>query len=262
MKKIAPRCRFSVLLAAMLLVSAAPASAIDGAADKVKDPEPQAAPAEKIAYKFTPSYYHTTNVTPAYDLNLRGNLGAQTAWIGFYQRSNEFQQLRLGYENTLELPFGRVTPSMQYATRGFLGGSLTGEIGDRYFALAGFGRTNLKDYFNLNFDPNDMVLLGFGTRALPNTTLSLFQMRDDRLGTGQRISHLVARYKPDDKNRWTVDVFYKEGRADADPSSPWVRGTGVALTWDYGRYFARVASDPYVNFSDNHMVRVAAGFRF
>ena len=78
MKKIAPRRHFSVLLAAMLLVSAVPASALDGAADKVKDLEPQAAPAEKIAYKFTPSYYHTTNVTPAYDLNLRGNLGAQT----------------------------------------------------------------------------------------------------------------------------------------------------------------------------------------
>ena len=262
MKIPAPRCRFSVLLAAMLLVSAVPASAIDGAADKVKDGEPEAAPAEKITYKFTPSYYHTTNVTPAYDLNLRGNLGAQTAWIGFYQRSNEFQQLRLGYENTLELPFGRVTPSMQYATRGFLGGSLTGEIGERYFALAGFGRTNLKDYFNLNFDPNDMVLLGFGTRALPNTTLSLFQIRDDRLGTGQRISHLVGRYKLDENNRWTVDVFYKEGRTDADPASAWVHGTGVTLTWDHGRYFARVASDPYVNFSNNHMVRVAAGFRF
>jgi hypothetical protein len=263
MKKIAPRCRLSALLAAMLLVGALPASAIDGgAADKLKEGEPPAAPAEKIAYKFTPSYYRTTNVTPAYDLNLRGNLGAQTAWIGFYQRSNEFQQLRLGYENTLELPFGRVTPSMQYATRGFLGGSLTGEIGERYFALAGFGRTNLKDYFNLNFDPNDMVLLGFGTRALPDTTLSLFQIRDDRLGTGQRISHFVARVKPDEKNRWTVDVFYKEGRADADPASAWVRGTGVALIWDHGRYFARVASDPYVNFSNNHMVRVAAGFRF
>ena len=77
-----------------------------------------------------------------------------------------------------------------------------------------------------------------------------------------RISLRATSYKLDEKNRWTVDVFYKEGRADADPSSPWVRGTGVALTWDYGCYFARVASDPYVNFSDNHMVRVAAGFRF
>lgn len=238
-----------------------PARAIDGRAETVGR-EPQSAPKEEIAYKFTPGFYRTTNATPAYDLNLRGNLGAQTAWIGFYQRSNEFQQLRAGYENTAELPFGRVTPSLQYATRGFWGGSLTGEFGERYFALAGFGRTNLRDYFNLNFDPNDMVLFGAGTRALPNTTLSLFQIRDDRLGTGQRVAHLVARVKPDEKNRWTVDVFYKEGRADADPASPLVHGTGVTLGWDYGRYFARVASDPYVNFSNNHMVRMSAGFRF
>ena len=222
----------------------------------------QAAREEGIAYKFTPSYYSTTNVTPAYDLNLRGNRGPHTAWIGFYQRSNEFQQLRLGYENSVALPFGRLVPSLQYATRGFLGGSLTAEIGERYFALAGFGRTNLKDYFNLNFDPNDMVLFGAGTRALPNTTLSLFQIRDDRLGTGQRVAHAVARINHGEKTRWTVDVFYKEGRADADPASAWVHGTGVTLTWDYGRYFARVASDPYVNFSNNHMVRAAVGLRF
>ena len=251
------------MIGAALFACAMPAHAADGGAgDKVKDAEPSSAQAEKIAFKFTPSFYRTTNVTPAYDLNLRGNYGAQTAWIGFYQRSDEFQQLRLGYENTLELPFGKVTPSLQYATRGFLGGSLTGEFGDRYFGLAGFGRTNLKDYFNLNFDPNDMVLLGFGTRALPNTTLSLFQIRDDRLGTGQRVSHLAARFKPDGKNRWTIDVFYKEGRADADPASARVQGTGVTLTWDHGQYFVRVARDPYVNFTNNHMVRAAAGFRF
>ncbi len=174
--------------------------------------------------------------------------------------SNEFQQLRLGYENTLELPFGRLVPSLQYATRGFLGGSLTAEIGERYFGLAGFGRTNLKDYFNLNFDPNDMVLLGAGTRALPKTTLTAFQIRDDRLGTGQRVTHLTARIKPDDQTRWTVAVFHKEGRPDA--SSDWVRGTGVTVTYDFSRYFARLASDPHVNFSNNNMVRVAFGLRF
>ena len=237
-----------------------PALAIDGGAGKVSDGE--SAPKDEIAYKFTPSFYSTTNVTPAYDLNLRRDDGGQMTWIGFYQRSNEFQQLRLGYENTWALPYVKVTPSLQYATRGFLGGSLTGEIGERYFALVGFGRTNLKDYFNLNFDPNDMVMFGVGTRALPNTTLSLFQIRDDRLGTGQHISHLVTRIKSDEKNRWTVDVFYKEGRGDADPGSVYVHGTGVTLTWDHAQYFARVASDPYVNFSNNHMVRVAAGFRF
>jgi len=252
----------NVAVAAGLLGCAVTAQAIDGRVDTVQGGEPRSASQEEIAYKFTPSFYSTTHVTPAHDLNLRGNLGAHAAWIGFYQRSNEFQQLRLGYEKTVELPFGRLVPSVQYATRGFLGGSLTAEIGDRYFGLAGFGRTNLKDYFNLNFDPNDMVLFGAGTRALPNTTLSLFQIRDDRLGTGQRVSHAVARVKPDDKNRWTVDVFYKEGRADADPASTWVHGIGVALTWDHGRYFARVAGDPYVNFSNNQMVRVAVGLRF
>jgi hypothetical protein len=249
----------NAVLAAGLLGSAVPAHAIDGRADTLGR-EPAAAQPAGIGYKFTPSFYRTTNTTPAYDVNLRGNLDAHAAWIGFYQRSDEFQQLRLGYENTLELPFGRVVPSLQYATRGFLGGGVTAEIGGRYFGLAGFGRTNLKDYFNLNFDPNDMILIGAGTRALPDTTLTVFQIRDDRLGTGQRVTHAVARIKSDDKTRWTVDVFYKDGRPDA-VSDP-VHGTGVSLTWDYGRYFARVARDPYVNFSNNHMTRVALGLHF
>ncbi len=249
-------------LAAALLTGATAAFSADTAADRIKDGERPARSREAIEYKLTPAYYSSTNATPAYDVNLRGNLGAHTAWVGFYQRSNEFQQLRLGYEDTLELPHLHVTPSLQYATRGFLGGSLTGEIGDRWFALAGFGRTNLKDYFNLNFDPNDMILFGAGTRALPNTTLSLFQIRDDRLRTGQRVSHFVARYRASDKDRFTVDVFYKEGRSDADPASEYLRATGTTLTWDHAQYFVRIASDPNVNFSHNHMTRVAAGIRF
>jgi hypothetical protein len=248
------------LVAAGLLGCAVPAQAIDGRTDSLHERDIAPATREAIAWKFTPTYYRTTNVTPAYDLNLRGNRDANTAWVGFYQRSDEFQQLRLGYERTVELPFGRLVPSLQYATRGFLGGSVSAEIGERYFGLAGFGRTNLRDYFNLNFDPNDMVQFGVGTRALPNTTLSLFQIRDDRLGTGQRITHAVARIKSDEKTRWTIDVFYKEGRADA--AGDWVHGVGATLTLDYGRYFARVAGDPYVNFSNNHMLRVALGLRF
>ncbi len=246
--------------AAGVLGCAIPVWAADGRADVVEGREPTPARDEGIAYKFTPTFYRTTSVTPAYDLNLRGNRDAHIAWVGFYQRSDEFQQLRLGYENTLELPFGRVVPSLQYATRGFLGGGVTAEIGERHFGLLGFGRTNLKDYFNLNFDPNDMILIGAGTRALPNTTLTVFQIIDDRLGTGQRVTHLTARIKPDDKTRWTVDLFHKEGRPDA--SGDWVTGTGVTVTYDFGRYFARVASDPHVNFSNNHMVRVALGLRF
>ena len=217
---------------------------------------------EGIALKFTPTYYHSSAENPAWDLNLRGSLGAHDAWVGYYRQREDFQQLRLGYDTTWDAPFGKLTPSVQYATHGFMGGSLNAEIGERYFALLGFGRTNLKPYFNLNFDPNDAQMIGVGTRALPRTTLSLFQIRDDRLHTAQRITHLVARYKADDKTRWTVDVFHKSGRGDADPSSEVLRGTGAAVTYDFEPYFVRVASDPYVNFTNNHMVRVALGMRF
>jgi hypothetical protein len=255
------RCQraFTRALAAALLGLAVPTWAIDGRGEAEQEPGAKPTQEEEIAYKFTPTYYHTTNELPAWDLNLRGNRGTHTAWVGFYRRSEEFQQLRLGYENSVELPFGRVVPSLQYATRGFLGGSVTAEIGERHFGLLGLGRTNRKEYFNLNFDPNDSRLIGAGTRALPRTTLTLFHIWDDRLGTGQRVTHLVARIKPDEKTRWTVDAFHKEGRTD---DGEWVRGTGLTVTYDYGRYFARVASDPHVNFSRNHMVRLALGLRF
>lgn len=217
---------------------------------------------EQIAWKLTPTYYSSTGQVPAWDVNLRGNTDTQTWWAGYYRRQEEFSQLRLGYERPMEFSFAKVVPSFQYATRGFLGGSVNAEIGERYFGVLGWGRTNLKDYYNLNFDPNDAITLGFGTRALPKTVLTLFQIRDDRLDTGQRVTHLVARIRPDERTRWTLDAFHKSGRPDSDPASERVRGTGATVTYDFGRYFVRVASDPYVNFSSSHMVRVAFGMRF
>ena len=215
--RFARRC-----LALFLLACALPGWAAEGRDDALEREAP--VQPEQIAWKFTPTYYHTSNQPSAWDLNLRGTLGPQNAWIGFYRQQEEFQQLRLGYDYTADVAFGRVIPSVQYATHGFLGGSVTAEIGDRNFGLLGWGRTNLKEYFNLNFDPNDAVTFGVGTRALPNTTLTLFQVRDDRLDTGQRVTHLVARVKPDEKTRWTMDVFYKVGRPDSDPASAKLRG--------------------------------------
>jgi len=216
-------------------------------------------PAAETSFKFTPTYYRTTNEPAAYDLNLRANREVQTGWIGFYRRGDEFQQLRLGYEHALELPAVRLVPSVQYASRGFLGASANAEIGERHFALVGLSRTNLKDYFNLNFDPNDSVLLGAGTRALAHSVLTVYQIKDDRLGTGQHVTHFVLRTSPDEHTRWTIDVFAKAGRsADGE----WVRGTGATLTYDFGRYFARIAHDPHVNFTLERMLRMALGWRF
>lgn len=215
----------------------------------------------KIAYKFTPDFYSTTNEHPAYDLNLRGNIGPHAGWIGYYQRGSEFDQLRLGYEGSFDVPFGKLVPSVVVATHGFVGGSVNALVGDKYFGLLGLGRTNLATYFNLNFDPNDAVTFGVGTRAIPGTTLALFQVRDNRLDTGQRVTHMVARTGGFAKGlRWTVDLFHKEGSETA--GSEHVRGTGASVTCDFGRYFVRLANDPHVNFSPDRMVRAAVGVRF
>ena len=238
-----------------ILVPSLPAAAIERGEAAGGREEGAAA----TSFKFTPTYYRTTNEGPAYDLNLRANRQTQTGWIGFYRRGEEFQQLRLGYEHALELAGGRLVPSVQYASRGFLGASATAEIGERHFGMLGLSRTNLKDYFNLNFDPNDSVLLGAGTRALARSVLTLYQIKDDRLGTGQHVTHFVLRTSPDARTRWAVDVFTKAGRtADGE----WVRGTGATLTYDFGRYFARIAHDPYVNFTPERMLRMAFGWRF
>jgi hypothetical protein len=41
------------------------------------------------------------------------------------------------------------------ASGGFWGGRVGTEYGNTFFVGAGIGRTNLRNYFNLNFDPND-----------------------------------------------------------------------------------------------------------
>ena len=41
------------------------------------------------------------------------------------------------------------------ASGGFWGGRVGTEYGNTFFVGAGIGRTNLRNYFNLNFDPNE-----------------------------------------------------------------------------------------------------------
>jgi len=219
-----------------------------------------------IAWKLTATHLHETALRSAFDLNLRGNEGANTFWIGHYQRGTEFRQTRAGYERQLEIPIGRIIASAQLATHGFAGGSITAELGKgAAFALAGWGRTNLKTYYNLNFDPNDSILLGAGWRAAKDTVVTLYQLHDDRLDTGQRVTHLVLRTKPDRRTRWTVDLFHKRGHStDVDDAGErqLFRGTGLAVAYDFDRYFVKAAWDPKVNFTNSDMLRLAGGLRF
>ncbi len=214
---------------------------------------------DKIALKFTPSFYQSSNDTHAADVNLRGSIAAQTAWLGFYRDSTHFQQTRAGYEYRSDLGLLRTVFSAQLASGGFLGGSVTAEIGEKNYAIVGWGRTNVKDYYNLNFDPNDAITLGLGSRAIDKTELSLFHIWDDRLHTQQHVTHAVVRYKPTERERWTVDASQKRGHTGG---GNFIHGYAASITYDYGNSFARIAHDQYVNFSDATQNRFSLGMRF
>lgn len=212
------------------------------------------------AFKLTPSYYVTTHQKDALDINLRANYGPHALWLAFYQRGKEFEQTRTGYEYTAKFRAGQLVPSLQLASHGFVGGAINAQIGGSVYALLGLGRTNKRDYYNLNFDPNDSIVYGIGTSLLPKSTLSLFTVKDNRLHTGQTITHAVWRMRPDQHQRWTVDLSSKHGRAAAD--SAFVSGFGLSVTYDYRDIFFRLAQDQKVNFTPDDQTRLSIGLRF
>ncbi len=221
---------------------------------------------DKLTFKLTPSAYNNSNQASASDLNLRGNIGSHVAWIGHYRQAesaenSEFVQTRIGYEQTISMPFGQLTPSVQAASKGFYGGSLNAQIGSQdVYAIVGLGRTNLKPYYNLNFDPNDAITLGMGMRLPQKNLVSFFVVHDDRLSTGQNVSHLVWRKNINDYDRITLDTAYKQGREDAQ--SDVVKGRMVSLSFDHRQFFIRIARDQKVNFSNTDQTRISAGVRF
>src|SRR5574343_741056 len=212
------------------------------------------------SFKLTPSVYSNRDAAQATDLNLRGNLGPHALWVGQYRQSGFGEQTRTGYEYTASPGWGQVVYSLQAAERGFFGGSVTSQIGHEVYAIAGWGRTNLRTYSNLTFDPNDAITLGVGGWWGPQHQISVLRIQDDRLHTGQRVTHLVWRYHPDSQHRLTVDVADKRGRVDAD--GLWLQGSSVSLTWDWQGHFARAAVDRKVNFSDDTQTRLSVGWRF
>ena len=230
------------------------------AADPVARGEIEVGTPDRWAFKLTPSYYVTERQKDAIDINLRANFGAHAMWIAHYRRGTEFEQSRTGYEYTLQLPLVQVVPSIQVASHGFAGGSINAIVGGPLYGMLGFGRTNLRDYYNLNFDPNDSIVAGVGTRLLPKSNVSLFTVQDNRLHTGQKVLHLVWRYTPTERERWTIDLSGKRGRpvADADPIS----GGGLSVTYEHGDVFFRLARDRKVNFGNDDQTRVSAGLRF
>jgi hypothetical protein len=193
------------------------------------------------------------------DVNLRWRVREANAWVGVYRDRVFGSQTRAGVDTSLDLVDGvSLQPSLQAATRGFLGGSVNLTAGRTWYALVGWGRTNLKPYFNLNFDPNDAVTAGVGWRGEGGRNLMAYVVADDRLGTRQRSTHLFMRWPMSEGLRLTLDLTRKTGRGDDGE----VNARGLTATLDWPTWFVRLGRDPRQNFTAQDATRVAAGVRF
>jgi hypothetical protein len=195
----------------------------------------------------------------AVDLNLRGSADWGNAWVGVYRSpTDQLTQARLGWDSTYEKFGFKFQPSLQTASGGFWGGSVGAEYGDTFFVGAGFSRTNLRNYFNLNFDPNDAWSLSTGYRWSPQNFVGLQLVRDNRLNPDQQHLHLLYRRPFADKQRLIVDLIYKSGTSEGD----YIRRRGLMLGYDWGDFGLRIAYDPRVNFSNYNLTRIVVSQRY
>lgn len=210
----------------------------------------------KTEYKLTGSWYRQDDGMRAIDVNLRANQGPHAAWLGLYHDNMDFQQVRSGYEYTQEQGLLRVVWSAQAASRGFLGGSVTAQYGENIYPILAFGRTNLRPYVNLNFDPNDMATVGIGIKPIARTELNLTHIWDNRLETGQHVTHLYLHRDLDSGRHASLDIAYKHGTTS---DGSYAAGYVLTGTYAFGKYFVRAAWDQYANFDSATQVRLSFG---
>ena len=209
-------------------------------------------------FKFTLGAYKFSENGIGIDANLRHSSDYGNTWAGYFRAPKlDASQWRGGWDKT----FGesvRIQPSVQVASGGFVGGSLNIETGDSWFAGAGLGRTNLRPYFNLNFDPNDSWMLAGGYRAESGQSYAATYIRDNRENPDQQHFHLTSRTPLEGKERLTLDLLYKRGLFDGQR----IARLGGTVTYDWPRYFVRLAFDPNTNFTADNVWRLSVGMRF
>jgi hypothetical protein len=192
------------------------------------------------------------------DVNLRWRADGTSAWVGAYRDTVFGSQVRVGADTAVNIgEYVQLQPSIQAASPGFLGGSLNLQVGDTWYGLAGFGRTDARPYFNLNFDPNDALTFGAGHHDSNGINYLIFVVADDRFHTGQRDWHANVQIPFGDSHA-TFDLLRKSGLSDAGPIAAW----GFTAAWDWPKWFLRAAYDPYQNFSAQNAWRLATGVRF
>ncbi|MFE8647013.1 hypothetical protein ACFX58_18195 [Sphingomonas sp. NCPPB 2930] len=253
-----------------MLLAGLPATALATRTAAQRDGDTAAAasaPAEDAPaapFKFTTGLYRTAGAgQPAgtgLDLNLRYQGGVGDLWVGAFRAPvGDLSQLRGGWDRSFTLGPVRLLPSVQWASGGFAGGSLNVETGTRWYAGAGLGRTNLRNYVNLNFDPNDAWMLSAGYRWSEARYAGLQVVRDNRAHPDQQHLHLVARLPTDAGHAVFVDLLDKRGSLDDGRT---IHRYGASMTYSWPQVFVRLAYDPKVNFTPQNQWRVSVGTRF
>ena len=254
--------KFSSLMLLIALICSQTAWADVDRADLEPNDKPQAD--NTVAWKLSLGKYTDSVNGGANDFNLRGSDRNVSFWLAQYRDATHYTQTRTGIEQQSALPLGRLIASLQAASGGFVGASATWDLrqtDDQWVApMLGWGRTNGATYYNLNFDPNDSVLLGATFTAPHDGLITAYRIQDDRFHTGQKVTHLAYRFRSGPTLRWTVDLFQREGRSDAQ--SPKFSGNGLSLALDYQRYQLKLARDPKSNFTDSNMNRVVLALRY
>jgi hypothetical protein len=230
----------------------------------------QAALAAEPSFKFTVGSYNATggDIPDARgtDINLRNASNYGNTWVGFYKQG-DVKQWRAGWDNSFNVGSIKLQPSLQAASGGFVGGSFGIETGEsihkNWYAGVGIGRTNLKPYVNLNFDPNDALMASAGYRFSKQESLGLQWVRDNRLNVDQQNVHLLYRKVLNPQERITLDLFSKTGSVGLiTGNTEKINKFGLALGYDWNEYFIKAAYDPRVNFTTQNMLRLSGGIRF
>lgn len=215
---------------------------------------------EPPPFKLTVGWYDFADAGRGADVNLRNTSGLGNTWVGFFRfPAGDVHQWRTGWDRE----FGeavRVKPSVQAASGGFVGGSIQAEAGAPYFAAIGIGRTNLRPYYNLNFDPNDAYTVQVGYRDEERgRSLGALMVRDNREHADQRHFHFTYRQTLPEGQRITLDALYKVGTIEEEGR---IHRWGFTASYDWPRFFVLAAYDPKTNFTPLDLWRVAIGTRF
>ena len=253
----------------MALLLSLPARAADveaGAANGAVTGAAAGGTAEPGEFKLTLGSYHLVGDGKSgngTDLNLRLRRNSRTLWAGVYRDADFGRQFRVGWDDQWGLPTlaGQpllALPSLQLASGGFVGASFAVQLGAPFYAQFGVGRTNLKPYANLNFDPNDALTLALGWQGEGSRQMALTVIADDRLGTGQQHHHLTLRWPLPAGLRLSADLLHKQGQGDGGLVNAW----GWSLGLDGAEWFAKLARDPKQNFSVQDAWRMSVGRRF